>query len=536
MTFSIQQGGIYKLRFPFEDSTSSRARPALALNSPDGNGDVRFLFITNAPPPNDEANYLISKEDYLDQPLPFTSHLHLDKPFLLSQRIVLKPLSTLTKQAFGKILRQLIVADIPRFSVLEHSPKTFEPGITPIPAAGKVIDQAEIQNMVQAALDGWLTTGHFNDIFEARLAKFLGVKHLITVNSGSSANLIAFNTLTSPKLGERAIQPGDEVIGVAAGFPTTVNPIVQYGAVPVFVDVELGTYNIDVSRLEEAISPKTKAIMLAHTLGNPFNLEVITALCKKHNLWLIEDSCDALGSTYNGRLVGTFGDIGTLSFYPAHHMTMGEGGAVFMNSGRLKKIAESFRDWGRDCYCPPGKDNTCNNRFCWTAQQIGGSLPDGYDHKYTYSHAGYNLKITDMQAACGVAQLDKLDHFIAQRKENFSFLRKQLADCEDQLILPEATPNSDPSWFGFPITLRPQSGVSRVDLLRYLDEHKIGTRLLFAGNLIRQPYFAGRPHRVVGSLKNTDIIMRETFWVGVFPGLNEEKLRFLANRIATFLK
>ena len=425
---------------------------------------------------------------------------------------------------------------VQEYTDLVFADKEFEAGITAIPAAGKVIDAAEIKNMVEASLDGWLTTGRFNDSFENRLAKFLGVKHLITVNSGSSANLIAFNTLTSPKLGARAIKPGDEVIGVAAGFPTTVNPILQFGAVPVFVDVELGTYNIDVTRLEEAINPKTKAIMLAHTLGNPFNLEVITALCKKHDLWLIEDCCDALGSTYRGQLVGTFGDIATLSFYPAHHITMGEGGAVFTNNGKLKKIAESFRDWGRDCYCAPGQDNTCNNRFCWTAKKLGGSLPDGYDHKYTYSHVGYNLKITDMQAACGLAQLDKLDGFVVQRKVNFAYLKEQLRDFENVLILPEATPNSEPSWFGFPITLRPESGVSRVDLLCHLDEHKIGTRLLFGGNLLRQPYFKGREYRVIGDLKNTDRIMHDTFWIGIYPGLSFEMLAIVAQQIHSICK
>jgi len=424
---------------------------------------------------------------------------------------------------------------VQEYADLAFAEKKFEAGKTAIPAAGKVIDAAEIKNMVEASLDGWLTTGRFNDSFEKRLAKFLGVKYLITVNSGSSANLIAFNTLTSHKLGKRAIKPGDEVIGVAAGFPTTVNPILQFGAVPVFVDVDLGTYNIDVTRLEEAITPKTKAIMLAHTLGNPFNLDVITKVCKKYDLWLIEDCCDALGSTYNGQLVGTFGDIATLSFYPAHHITMGEGGAVFTNNGKLKKIAESFRDWGRDCYCAPGQDNTCNNRFCWTAKKLGGSLPDGYDHKYTYSHAGYNLKITDMQAACGLAQLDKLNDFVAQRKANFAYLKDQLSDLEDVLILPEATSNSDPSWFGFPITLRPESGVSRVDLLHHLDEHKIGTRLLFGGNLLRQPYMAGRKFRVSRELTKTDIVMNNTFWIGLQPALTEEMLNYVASKIQSHL-
>ena len=436
----------------------------------------------------------------------------------------------------NQTLRDQIASLVAQHAAVAFSDQTFKPGESSIPAAGKVIDGAEIQYMVDAVLDGWLTTGRFNEAFEDKLASFLGVKYLLTVNSGSSANLVAFNTLTSPKLGERAIKPGDEVIAVAAGFPTTVNPIIQFGAVPIFLDVELHTYNIDVSCLEAAISPRTKAVMLAHTLGNPFNLEIITQLCKKYQLWLIEDCCDALGTTYNNRLVGTFGDIGTLSFYPAHHITMGEGGAVFTNNGRLKKIAESFRDWGRDCYCPPGKDNTCNNRFCWTSKQLGGSLPDGYDHKYTYSHAGYNLKITDMQAACGLAQLDKLPDFIVKRKHNFAYLRKHLQRFEQFFMLPEATPGSDPSWFGFPITIRPESGISRLELLRYLDQNKIGTRLLFAGNLIRQPYMAGRSYRIAGDLRNTEVVMNHTFWLGVFPGLGREQLDYVIGKLEEFCR
>lgn len=428
-------------------------------------------------------------------------------------------------------LRSQISGLVQQYADIAYAPKAFTPGQTVIPPSGKVIGAEELKNMVEASLDGWLTTGRFNDEFEARLAKFLGVKHLITVNSGSSANLVAFSALTSPKLGERAIKQGDEVIGVAAGFPTTVNPIIQFGAVPVFVDVELGTYNIDITKLEAAISPKTKAIMLAHTLGNPYNLDAITTICKKHNLWLVEDCCDALGSSYNGQLVGTFGDIGTLSFYPAHHITMGEGGAVFTNNEELKKIAESFRDWGRDCYCPPGKDNTCGKRFCWKL----GTLPEGYDHKYTYGHLGYNLKITDMQAACGLAQLDKALAFIQQRKDNFKFLKERLASCEEFLILPEATKNSDPSWFGFPITLKDNAPVSRVELLQYLDENKIGTRLLFAGNLTRQPYMVGRNYRVSGELTNTDVVMNSTFWIGVQPALSEEMLDYTVTKIENYL-
>ena len=428
-------------------------------------------------------------------------------------------------------LRRQIAALVDDYAALTLAPKTFVPDETVVPPSGKLIGAEELKAMVEASLDGWLTAGRFNEEFEQKLAAFLGVRHVLTVNSGSSANLVAFSTLTSPKLGNRAIKPGDEVIGVAAGFPTTVNPILQFGAVPVFVDVELGTYNIDANKIEAAITPKTRAIMLAHTLGNPYNLDVITALCKKYKLWLIEDCCDALGSTYDGKLVGTFGDIGTLSFYPAHHITMGEGGAVFTNSRTLKLIAESYRDWGRDCYCLPGKDNTCGKRF---GRQLG-SLPYGYDHKYTYSHIGYNLKISDMQAACGVAQIAKAEEFIRRRKENFAFLKERLKPLEEFLILPEATPKSDPSWFGFPITLRPDAPIKRVDLLTHLDAHKVGTRLLFAGNLTRQPSMVGRHYRVSGDLTNTDVVMNDTFWIGVQPALDRPMLEHAVAMIKSAL-
>lgn len=428
-------------------------------------------------------------------------------------------------------LRKEIAELVQQYADLQYAPKPFVPGESPVPVSGKVIGAAELKNMVDASLDGWLTTGRFNEKFEQRLASYLGVKHLITVNSGSSANLVAFSTLTSSRLGARAVKPGDEVIGVAAGFPTTVNPILQFGAVPVFVDVDLATHNIDASKIEAAITPKTKAIMIAHSLGNPFNLEVVTALCKEHGLWLVEDCCDALGATYKGQLVGTFGDIGTLSFYPAHHITMGEGGAVFTNNPELKLIAESFRDWGRDCYCAPGKDNTCNKRFCWKL----GTLPEGYDHKYTYSHLGYNLKISDMQAACALAQMDRVEEFIAARRANFDYLKNRLKSCEQFLHLPEATPNSNPSWFGFPIVLRESSGVKRVDLLNYLDQSKIGTRLLFAGNLTRQPYMIGRNFRVSGELTNTDVVMNQTFWLGTFPALTKEHLDYIGSKLEEFL-
>ena len=420
------------------------------------------------------------------------------------------------------------------YADLALAPKPFVPGDSAVPVSGKVIGAPELQAMVDASLDGWLTTGRFNAMFERRLADFIGVKHAITVNSGSSANLVAFSALTSPRLGARAIKPGDEVIGVAAGFPTTVNPILQFGAVPVFVDVDIATHNIDASLVEAAITPKTKAIMLAHSLGNPFNLDVVTRLCREHGLWLVEDCCDALGATYGGKMVGTFGDIATLSFYPAHHITMGEGGAVFTDNDELKLIAESFRDWGRDCYCAPGKDNTCNKRFCWTRKELGGDLPDGYDHKYTYSHLGYNLKITDMQAACALAQMDRLEGFIAARRANFAWLRARLQSCADFLHLPGATPGSDPSWFGFLLTLKESAGVRRGDLVDYLEQNRIGTRLLFAGNLTKQPYMAGHGYRVSGTLANTDIVMNRSFWVGVYPGLGEAQLDFIAARIEEF--
>ena len=427
-------------------------------------------------------------------------------------------------------LRLEIASLVQEFADLKYKQKTFEPGKSIVPPSGKVIGATELQYMVDASLDGWLTTGRFNDQFEKELANFIGVKNLITVNSGSSANLVAFATLTSPKLGDRAIKKGDEVIGVAAGFPTTVNPVVQFGAIPVFVDVDLKTHNVNADLIEAAITPKTKAIMLAHTLGNPYNLKKVKELSDKYNLWLIEDCCDALGAEYEGQHVGTFGDIATCSFYPAHHITMGEGGAVFSNNSELMTIAESFRDWGRDCYCKPGCDDTCGKRF---DQQLG-SLPQGYDHKYTYSHLGYNLKISDMQAACGLAQLKRLPEFIKKRNSNFSYLSNRLSTLTDFIELTMPTENSTPSWFGFPITVKSDSGVNRVDLAKYLDQNKIGTRLLFAGNLTKQPYFSDIEYRIVGDLINTDITMNQTLWFGIYPGLGEAQLDYIAEKLEDF--
>lgn len=441
-------------------------------------------------------------------------------------------------------LRQEIAALVERYAALQYAPGEFNAGQTLIPPSGKVMGAPELQNMVEAALDGWLTTGRFNQAFERQLADFIGVKHALTVNSGSSANLLAVAALTSAKLGARALQPGDEVITVAAGFPTTVNPLLLYGLVPVFVDIALPGYNIDAARIEAAITPKTKLIMLAHTLGNPFDIAEVVRLARQYDLWLIEDCCDALGTTYTpplplvdaqgktvpagiSRHVGTFGDIGTLSFYPAHQITMGEGGAVFTQNALLKRILESFRDWGRDCFCEPGHDNTCRKRFDYQL----GELPYGYDHKYTYAHAGYNLKLTDMQAAVGLAQLQRLPGFVADRRRNFQRLRDGLAGLQDCLVLPEAAPGAAPSWFGLPLTLQRHD---RRAFVVFLQQKKIDSRLLFAGNLLRQPYFAGRVHRVTSDLTVTDRVMNDALWLGCYPGLSDAMLDYMIDSIKAF--
>jgi CDP-6-deoxy-D-xylo-4-hexulose-3-dehydrase len=402
--------------------------------------------------------------------------------------------------------------------------EVFVPGKTAIPASTKVFDARELVNLVDSALDFWLTTGRFAKRFEHDFARLMGVRHAILVNSGSSANLAALSALTSPRLRGRRLNPGDEVVTVATGFPTTVNPIVQNGLVPVFVDVEIPTYNIDVLQLDNALSERTRAVMIAHTLGNPFNVDAVTEFCRKHKLWLVEDCCDAVGATWKGQQVGRFGDLSTVSFYPAHHLTMGEGGCVLTNRPSLEKLVESFRDWGRDCWCEPGEDNTCGKRFDWQQQ---GELPRGYDHKYTFTHIGYNLKLTDMQAAVGVAQLGKVGDFIEARRNNFARLHDGLRDLEEFFILPQATPGSDPSWFGFPISVREDAQLARSELTAYLEARKIGTRLLFGGNLVRQPAYSHVPYRTVGNLPNADFVMNQLFWVGVHPGLSEKSLTYI---------
>jgi CDP-6-deoxy-D-xylo-4-hexulose-3-dehydrase len=445
-----------------------------------------------------------------------------------------------TKNLEKDLREQAFKAAVKYYEFRHKRTKPFTPG-SRIAYAGRVFDENEIVNLVDASLDFWLTTGRYANEFEKEFAKFLGVKHCSLTNSGSSANLLAFMALTSPKLGEKRIKKGDEVITVAAAFPTTVSPIIQYGAVPVFVDITLPTYNIDCTQLKKALSKKTKAVMLSHTLGNPFDLQTVKDFCDKHILWLIEDNCDALGSRYlyngNWEYTGTIGHIGTSSFYPPHHITMGEGGAVYSNDAQLKRLIESFRDWGRDCWCPSGHDNTCKRRFKWQL----GQLPYGYDHKYIYSHFGYNLKITEMQAAIGCAQLKKLHSFIKARKHNWQLLRDGLKNLSDKFILPEATPNSDPSWFGFLLTVEENAGFLRDEIVNYLESRGIQTRMLFAGNLLRHPCFdemrkTSKRYRVVGKLDNTDMIMKQSFWIGVYPGLDEDQLKYIITSINEFVK
>ncbi len=536
MSGMTYKGKIFKIPFPFTDLSGFKARPALAISEPDEYGDLEFLFITTKNARSFGEQIELTADVFVGDALPYDCKLHIDKTYLLSKVIIIKEKATVSAAFLETVLRRIVLRDTRKHYEVKHkSQKTFIPGDR-IPYAGRVFDEKEVTTLVDSSLDFWLTTGRYADKFERGLAAFLGVQHCSLVNSGSSANLLAFMALTSPKLGERRIRQGDEIITVAAAFPTTVAPIIQFGAVPVFVDVSLPTYNIDVVQLDAALSNRTKAIMIAHTLGNPFDLAAVKAFCDQHNLWLIEDNCDALGSRYQldstWKYTGTIGHIGTSSFYPPHHMTMGEGGAVYTNDPLLKRLVDSFRDWGRDCWCPSGKDNTCCNRF---AQQFG-ELPFGYDHKYVYSHFGYNLKATDMQAAIGCAQLEKLPGFIEARKRNWKMLREGLACCEDFFVLPYATENSVPSWFGFLLSVREGTGLSRDKIVGHLESKGIQTRMLFAGNLIKHTCFDemrrdGKGYRAIGDLATTDRIMHESFWVGVYPGMTEEMVGYMVETI-----
>ncbi|MGC8660302.1 MAG: lipopolysaccharide biosynthesis protein RfbH [Desulfomonilaceae bacterium] len=534
-------GEIVLLNFPFTNQRGSKVRPAVIISeSADNFGDFLVAYITG-----EVDSYLYSKyamvfdqDDLKSGTIAKQSVIRVDKVIVISENVIARPAVALLKPAkIDKMLRlwaQLVVENHYKAVHLPPKQAPFIPVESRIAYAGRVYDEQEIGALIHSSLDFWLTTGRYAREFEDKFASFLGVKYCSLTNSGSSANLLAFMALTSPKLGDRQILPGDEVITVAAAFPTTVAPMIQYGAIPVFVDVDIPTYNIDCSQLEHALSDKTKAAMLAHTLGNPFNLKAVKTFCDDHGLWLIEDNCDALGSKYNlaGQWVntGTTGHLGTFSFYPAHHITMGEGGAVVTNDPLLKRLVESFRDWGRDCSCDPGQDNRCGKRF---DQQLG-DLPYGFDHKYVYSHLGYNLKLTEMQAAIGVAQLDKLPDFIKARKRNFQALLDGLRNLEDFFIFPVATQGSDPSWFGFPLTVRSEAPFERLDLIRYLESQKIATRLLFGGNIVRQPCMTGHYYRQIGDLTNTDRIMNDTFWLGVYPGLTSQMIDFILSAIRHF--
>ena len=528
-------GKVFKIPFPFTDLSGKKSRPVLAVSEPDKLNDIVFLLITTKTTRDFDRILPIHQQDYSDNELPFESIVHVGKPYLLNISIIGKYLCQMTEEFMEKVLRELNYRETTRFYNYFHAPmqnKPFLPGQNPIPYAGRIYDEKEMISLVDSALDFWLTAGRFAKQFEAEFAKFLGVEYCLLTNSGSSANLLAISALTSSKLGDRKLKPGDEIITTACGFPTTINPIIQNNLVPVFIDVDLGTYNIQVEKLEEAITEKTRVIFIPHTLGNPAELDKVLEICEKYNLWLVEDNCDALGSKYNGKYTGTFGHIATFSFYPPHHITMGEGGALVTNDTQLKRLIESFRDWGRDCWCEPGHDNTCGKRFGWQL----GTLPFGYDHKYIYSHIGYNLKVTDMQAATGVEQLKKLPFFIEARKKNFKLLYDGLKKYEKYFMLPEVESKADPSWFGFILTVREEAGFTRDDIVKYLEDNKIATRMLFAGNIIRHPSFENVKYRVHSSLENTDFIMNNTFWIGVYPGLSSEMIAYIIDKIDEFIE
>ena len=544
MAFELKPGKIFKIKTTSSQASGLQHVVQISDAPLSPNSEIEVLELGEAIVSENSTGILELKEtDFLANKNGTLKSVHVHSARKIQTSQIESEVGEVGLEVLQKIYRELALKYSKLHFHVAHKPKMdskFVPGESGVTYAGRVFDEEEVVNLVDSSLEFWLTTGRYAEQFERGFSKFLGIRHTLLVNSGSSANLIAFSTLTSPLLKERQIKRGDEVIAVAAGFPTTINPILQYGAVPVFVDISFPTYNLDVSKLEAALSPKTKAVMIAHSLGNPFDLQTIKDFCVKHNLWLVEDNCDALGSRYqyNGewKYTGTIGDIATSSFYPPHHMTMGEGGAVYMQNNQLKKIAESYRDWGRDCWCPSGKDNTCGKRFQWEL----GELPQGYDHKYIYSHIGYNLKVTDMQAAIGVAQLKKLPSFIAARQRNWKLLRDGLNDLSDVFHLPEPTPNSEPSWFGFLLTLRDTAKFKRRELVEFLETNKIQTRMLFAGNYLRHPVFDefrnGNTYRVVGDLTVTDKVMNDTFWIGVYPGMKEGMIQYIVDTIHKFVK
>jgi CDP-6-deoxy-D-xylo-4-hexulose-3-dehydrase len=527
----LKTGDILIAEFAYSDQSGLKRRPVVLIER--FKDDLLVAYFTREVEKyaDETTSVLISQEDISEGSIKSTSIIRMHKLALIDERLC-KWVARIGTKKVDEMLRKL--ATIPtkvHFKIIHGASSSFIPGKSYIPYSGRVYDEKEMISLVDSALDFWLTAGRYAKQFEEELATFLGIRYCLLTNSGSSANLLAISALTSPKLGERRLKPEDEVITTACGFPTTVNPIVQNNLIPVFIDVDLGTYNIQTDKIEEALSEKTKAIFVAHTLGNPAELDKIMEIVKKYDLWFVEDNCDSLGSKYKGNYTGTFGHISTCSFYPAHHITMGEGGAVLTNDSLLKRIIASFRDWGRDCYCEPGHDNTCGKRFGWQL----GKLPFGYDHKYIYSHIGYNLKIADMQAAVGVEQLKKLPSFIAARKRNFKLLYDGLKKYEQYFILPEVEEKVDPSWFGFLLTVREDAGFTKNDIVQYLEDNKIATRMLFAGNITRHPCFRGVKYKISGTLLNTDSIMNDTFWIGVYPGMNDEIIKYMVEKIGTFV-
>ncbi len=525
------KGKIFKIPFPFTDRSSTKKRPVLALSEPNEYGDIRFAFITTKSHPN-KMQYELKTKDLSSSPLPLRSFIQLNKTVLLHESIIIEEWAELKQTTWLKVQRELVLSESSNWYMDRFEHTNFIPGQSKVNYAGRVFDQNEINNAVEASLDFWLTEGRFSEQFAEKIAEYLEVEHVLLTNSGSSANLLAFSALTSEKLGNKRLKTGDEVISVAAGFPATVTPILQYGLIPVFVDVDIHTYNIDVEMMRKAVTPKTRCIFIAHTLGNPFNIDAVMELANELDLWVIEDNCDAFGSRYNGKFTGTFGHLSTISFYPAHHITTGEGGAIITNDPILANLVRAFRDWGRDCYCAGGENNTCGKRF----SQKFGNLPFGYDHKYVYSEIGYNLKMTDIQAAIGVAQMDKLDYFGERRKENFLSWYKVFDKYPQYFSLPKANDSADPSWFAFIVTLKEGTPFSRDEFTSHLNTKLIETRNLFAGNITKQPAFVDKNWRIADNLNNTDYIMTNTFFLGTYPGLTQEMFDYANEVISDYLK